>query len=238
MMPKLSTFFPHLGMMPLTGYVIITLLLTLPVAAQEDSAIILLRSGNTLRDNLDYHGAISYYQRALDHNPNNVAVLREIAFAYLETGNIDRSLDMALQGTRLQSEQLSEFNALVSLNYNYAIIISEYYENLVNRPDSEVVAFRVFQRDQPEGASKIFGLGLTYWSMGRNQVAEECFQEAIGSDTALSDSPFVLGLMLLQQGRYSDAKMLLEKFLRLDPESFLTIRVKLLIENIRRKEKG
>lgn len=225
-------------MIPLIGSVIVTLLLTLPVAAQEDSATILLRSGNTLRDNLDYNGAISCYQRALDHNPNNVAVLREIAFAYLETGNIDRSLDMALQGTRLQSEQLPEFNALVSLNYNYAIIISEYYENLVNRTDSEVVAFRVFQRDQPEGASKIFGLGLTYWSMGRNQVAEECFQESMGSDTALSDSPFVLGLMLLQQGRYSDTKMLLEKFLHLDPESFLITRVKLLIENIRRKEKG
>lgn len=236
-MLTLSTFFSRLVMILLTSYVIFALL-TLPVVAQEDSATTLLRAGNTLREEFDYKNAIDYYQRALDHNPNNVAVLYEIAFAYLETGNIDRSLDMALQGTRLQSEQLPEFNALVSLNYNYAIIISEYYENLVNRHDSEVVAFRKYHHDRPEGASKNFDLGLTYWSMGRNQIAESCLQESIELDTTLSDAPFILGLLWLQQGKYRDARIMLKKFLFFDPDSFLRSRVQQLLKDIERKEKG
>lgn len=234
MLPKLFTFYPRWGIRFLTSCAIAVLLIALPsVAQEEDSAAILLRAGNALRDSFNYNAAISHYQRALDHNPNNLAAVRQIAFAYLEVGNVDRSLDMALQGARLQSEWLPEFNALAALDYNYAIIISEYHENIVHRTDSDVVAFRAYQHDLPEGAAKIFGLGLTYWAMGRTQTAEECLQEAMELDTA-SEAPLILGLMWLQQGRYREAKVMLEKFLH--PDSFLAARVRLLIENIQRKQ--
>jgi Tfp pilus assembly protein PilF len=58
-------------------------------------------------------------------------------------------------------------------------------------------------------------------------------QEAMELDTA-SEAPLILGLMWLQQGRYREAKVMLEKFLH--PDSFLAARVRLLIENIQRKQ--
>jgi tetratricopeptide (TPR) repeat protein len=242
-MAKLSTSSARLGIVrALAG--VSMLLAALPLLAQQDSSSIhedssaaLLAAGNTLRDSFNYAGAIASYSRVLDHNPNNNEALLQLSFAYLQTTDFNRSLDVALQGTRLPSDYLPRFNALVALNYHYAIIISEYYENLVARHDSEIVRYRAYNRSQPDGASKIFGLGLTYWSMGRAQIAEECLQQSAGLDSTFSDPLFILGLLQLQRGNYHAAESTFQQFLRVDPESFLAERVRLLIDCIQRKEK-
>ncbi|KXK57069.1 MAG: Tetratricopeptide repeat protein [Chlorobi bacterium OLB7] len=210
--------------------------LALPLLAQADSLSLELQAGNALRDSFDYAGAIEHYRRVVDRNPNDAEALLQLSLAYLQTASFDRSLDVALQGARLQSDRLPQFNALVGLNYNYAIIISEYYENLVTRHDSEIVAFRIFNRTQATGASKIFGLGLTYWSMGRSPIAEECLQESAALDSTFSDPLFILGLLWIERGEYPKAQAALEQFFRLDPDSFLAEQARLLVERIRRKE--
>src|SRR5690606_38187491 len=70
---------------------------------QHDSAASLIAQGNLLRDRLDYRGAVEMYRQALQYDPRNEEAYDQLLWAYLETGDFDRSLEIAVEASHLHS---------------------------------------------------------------------------------------------------------------------------------------
>ncbi len=208
----------------------------LPALAEPEGnpADSLLAVGNGYRDRLLYDSAIASYGRAVEADTRNAEAWYQLALAYVETGNQEKALEAALQGSRLESPRLDDFSALTAAAYGHMMTIAFDYENLKNRSRQELDNYIEFCRTAENGAELFLGIGVTYWSMGNIEQATASFERAVWKDPAGPAAHLMLGRIYNVQGRRVPAMMAFGRYLMLEPTSAEAPRVRLLLGNLLR----
>ena len=81
-----------------------------PTTAQEN----LIKQGIALHDAKKYDEAIALYQKVLDENPDCVFAIYEMALSYYNKKDFVKTVEVAMQGLKYDSDQLPLFYGMVA----------------------------------------------------------------------------------------------------------------------------
>src|SRR4029077_19964820 len=111
-------------------------------------------------------------------------------------------------------------SATYEVGRNYLSFGAVFYERGYLEQAEEF--FRLAQKDEPEGAEPLYGLGSVYLEQKKSREARECFEQAV-KETA--DYPVTLphawnnlGILAAREGKTDEAIGLFEKALAINPE--------------------
>ena len=172
--------------------------------AQEE----LIREGVSLHDRRDFDGAISRYEQVLKENPNNVLALYEIAFAYFEKKEYQKTLDYAYKLAQFKSDLLPR----VYVQIGNA-------QDELGEPKKAVETYKAGIKLFPSSFLIHYNLAITYNKLGEHEEARKAVKKSAGFNPQHPSSQLLLA-SLFDRGAYKTPALLAAcRFLVLEPNS-------------------
>lgn len=188
----------------------------------QDSAVILLKSGQEKFASRLYNAASIDFEKAIKINPN-------LADAYIANGKANVEMNRLYQAGEcfqkayeLQPGNKEVIKALMMLNYNgrksqKAIelagkcdceesdrVIGMSYYRLEDYGQAEKYLLKAMKKNEKDGEAA-YTLGLTYIELEKDKEAIASFQKAVTVDPAKSNWQYELGLLYYNAGNYKGA---------------------------------
>jgi len=200
---------------------------------EDESALDLLEKTNQLFTEKKYDEAIALLKQFLEINPNVYQVFIGIGDCYREKGELEQALEeynKALEQAKKDEIMGKEMTAKALAR------IGECY---MRKEDFEIAQdyFKLSIESYPENEILAYNVGEIYFS---NQKIDEAIHYFELSTQIKSDwgPPYLkLGYAYLNKGDYEKAKLNLNKFLELDPESPEAPAVKNMIDYLEKIKK-
>jgi len=175
---------------------IATIRLKEPKKEEVDKALKTYKKGVNAARQGEYQKAIKYFLKVLSTIPNHVDARRNLAMAYLESGNSDKAQKHLKECIQLDTKNVWSYLLLGNIyaKYNHNLDVAEFYfqKGLSIQPDDNILlnnyAALKMEQKQFEEAQKLFekalaldpsypntyyGLSLLYQSTGNNEQAIE-----------------------------------------------------------------
>lgn len=203
------------------------------VMIEDESTLGLLEKTNQLFTEKKYDEAIALLKQFLEINPNVYQAFIDIGDCYREKGELEQALEeynKALEqakkdesmGKEMTAKALARIGECYMRKEDFEIAQDYFKLSIESYPDNEILAYNV---------------GEIYFS---NQKIDEAIHYFELSTQIKSDwgPPYLkLGYAYLNKGDYEKAKLNLNKFLELDPESPEAPRVKNMIDYLEKIKK-
>lgn len=168
------------------------------------SEYVLHNLGLVANEEKRYPEAEAYLLRALAIRPNYSDAHLDLGKTYEATGRLPEA-----------EAQFRAAESLSPLNVRAHIALSEFYFDRRQLREAEAEALRSVEiTPTPQGD---WDLGLAEWLQGNHSGAESAFLDAERINPADSRSHFMLGLLYLDSGRYTDATREYRAGLLIDP---------------------
>ena len=203
------------------------------VMIEDESTLGLLEKTNQLFTEKKYDEAIALLKQFLEINPNVYQAFINIGDCYREKGELEQALEEynkaleqakkdELMGKEMTAKALARIGECYMRKEDFEIAQDYFKLSIESYPDNEILAYNV---------------GEIYFS---NQKIDEAIHYFELSTQIKSDwgPPYLkLGYAYLNKGDYEKAKLNLNKFLELDPESPEAPTVKNMIDYLEKIKK-
>ena len=204
-----------------------------PVMIEDESTLGLLEKTNQLFTEKKYDEAIALLKQFLEINPNVYQAFIDIGDCYREKGELEQALEEynkaleqakkdELMGKEMTAKALARIGECYMRKEDFETAQDYFKLSIESYPDNEILAYNV---------------GEIYFS---NQKIDEAIHYFELSTQIKSDwgPPYLkLGYAYLNKGDYEKAKLNLNKFLELDPESPEAPTVKNMIDYLEKIKK-
>lgn len=154
-----------------------------------------------------WRDSITLFEHALRLNPNNAVAHSNLGRAYLERGDLERSLAHAHEVVRIDP-------GAPDGSFNLGVV----FERL-GRPDDAEAAYRAAIRIAPAQASPHLNLGILLAGAGDVEAAEAELREAVRLEPDSFAARNNLGVVLAGRGAFQEAVVQFAEAVRLDPEN-------------------
>lgn len=157
-----------------------------------------------LRD--DYHAAAEYYRSGVQNDPENYALLFNLAAAYEKTNRLDKAEKAYLEAIRVNPQFVYAHNNLGLL-----------YEQM-DQPEKAEAMYREAIAQIPEYNYARLNLGSMLQTQGRLDEARNVYEEAIQYEPDNPWAHLYLGNTFYRQGEYENALNCYNKAIALNPK--------------------
>lgn len=171
-----------------------------------DLALTYYKLGKLALGRGDYQAACDYYQSGVNNNPENFALLFNLAAAYEKLGDLAHAEKAYVKATEVNPKFVYAHNNLGLL-----------YEQ-TNRPDKAEAIYREAMAQVPEYNYARLNLGSLLQGQGRLEEAVAVYQDAIGYESDNAWAYLYLGNTYLRQSRFHAAWGAYQKAIELNPE--------------------
>lgn len=173
-------------------------------APNNSSALMLL--GESLVEDGDVHGGISYLERALTTDPADMDVRYALGDACFEAGNTARATEVYQSIVELDQGQVDALVSLGLVNFNMDCLDrAEHY-------------YRLALELEPESLFALQSLGDACFSAGRYDEAGACFLKALELDPEDPQNHYHLAVLFHEQNELTKAADHCRKAVGLDPD--------------------
>ncbi|MBK8147284.1 MAG: tetratricopeptide repeat protein [Acidobacteria bacterium] len=172
---------------------------SVPTTAQK----FLMQQGIALHDNKKFDVAIQKYQLVLDENPDCTAAMYEMALSYAAKGDVDKALEIAMNGVKYKSTELSLFY----------ILIANTWDDQGKSQDSielykDAIKFLKDEKNSQKALSSVYyNLGVTYARQKLYKESREALKNAVYSNFGYGSPNYLLAEVFLS-GKYKVPAML------------------------------
>lgn len=200
---------------------------------EDESSLGFLEKTNQLFTEKKYDEAIALLKQFLEINPNVYQAFIGIGDCYREKGELEQALEeynKALEQAKKDESMGKEMTAKALARIGECYMRKEDFETAQDY-------FKLSIESYPENEILAYNVGEIYFS---NQKIDEAIHYFELSTQIKSDwgPPYLkLGYAYLNKGDYENAKLNLNKFLELDPESPEETRVKNMIDYLEKIKK-
>lgn len=149
----------------------------------------LIRLGVSAHDKGDYDQAISYYQKVIAENPDNVNAIYETAMTYFTKGDYAKSNEFCSQGIVYNSFLLAQFYGLMGNNYDNT-----------NEGKKAIASYKHALSINPDNYLLHYNLGIAYLRAKESDAAKECFKNAISLNPNHPGSNQAFGVVMMDEG--------------------------------------
>lgn len=155
----------------------------------------------------EYKRAIQLFQRALEVIPNHTRARRNLAMAYLESGDKEKAKGLLIQVLALDPKD----------EWAFVLIGNIYSKHEKNLDQAERFYRRAFELD-PRDAILLTNYGALMIERGNREQAAEFFERAIEAHPTYPNSYYALALLNLQDGKPDKSLALLDDmFIKAEP---------------------
>jgi len=200
---------------------------------KDETALNLIEKANQLFTEQKYDEAIALLEQFLEKNPNLYLAHLNIGDCYREKGEFDKAIEeynIALEQAQKDDLMGREMAAKALAGIGECYLKKEDFETAQNYFKKSIESY-------PENEILAYNVGEIYFS---NQKVEEAIYYFALSTQIKSDwsTPYLkLGYAYLNKGDFEKARLNLNKFLELDPESPEAPNVKNIIEYLEKIKK-
>lgn len=174
--------------------------------ASEDAELLALVGMSEIRSGEQVAG-IRRLEKAVNANPDNVSLREELAKAYIETGDVDRALDV-LSNLLRNGENTASAEGLIVLahirNGNYARAVESVRALLEKRPDDMAIATLA---------------GHVYAMAGKEQEARKQFNRVLASKPDSLYAAMALARLEINSGNLDSARKIYQASAKLSSMS-------------------
>ena len=163
--------------------------------------------GTTLLDQGRLNEALSYFEQALEENPNKAEIYNNIGNTLLQLGRVDESFSPLQKALDLDPNRPD-----VRSNLGNALLRT-------GRLEESIVQLRAALNVQPDYVFALNHLGAALLLAGRADESVECLTKAIATDPNYLSARFNLANTLLQLRRVDEAVSELQKALVIGPNN-------------------
>jgi Flp pilus assembly protein TadD len=136
--------------------------------AQDPSAM--MRIADAADSLGDQEGAIAFYRRAADLQPDSVDANIGIARSLAREGNIDQAIE-----TLRSAESGSPSDTRLNATLGRLLVVAD-------RPAEGLAAFEKGLQQDPNSVSLVIGRGVALDAMNRHNEAQDCYRKAMQLD--------------------------------------------------------
>ena len=192
-----------------------------------------------IRNNSDYDSVYEEYKTFLENelkeNPKNVEVVCQLAAVYNELTyqweDIYKLLNEFIK--KYENELTDEEKSRIYTNLGF------YYDDQRDGSKRAIRTLRKAVAFNPNNSKAYYGLGADYYGAGKYDKSEEMYKRAC----ELENNPiykFEYANLLMVNGKYEEAKIILEELIKKDfefgKEDFAKIKYSYIVNRIRLKE--
>jgi tetratricopeptide (TPR) repeat protein len=212
-----------------------------PVISENSRVNHLLDQAAQARSDEDLPGAIRYYQQAIEAEPKNYLLHRNLGVLYFEGNDYVASLKSLLKANQLKPDEpytmifiakafLKTGDADGALSYleiarqqipDDPMIYITQGDVLIalNKFDEAEESFEQATELQPNNAEAHFGLGKLYYSTKKYNLAQSSFEEALRYDPTNGNLWFKLGMTYFALNDLNKAAECMHRSLTYDPNN-------------------
>ena len=176
-----------------------------PVEEATTSSLDALKSfslGEAERDKGSEYGAIPFYKRALELDPNFAVAYARVGQSYYNIGETALGIENVKKAFE-RRDRCSELEKLY--------IATHYYNIVSGETDKELEALELWQQTYPRDSIPVNNLGVGYGAIGKWEKSLEKAQETIRLDPNSSFSHNVLAGAYLGLNRLAESKAIREE---------------------------
>ena len=185
-----------------------------------DEAVELFKRGNKKAQRGDYKSAIQLFKRTLEILPAHTDARRNLAMAYLESGNQDEALNHLIDVLRLNPKDVWGL-----------LLLGNIYSKYKNDFDSAEPFYKKAYEINPHDPYLLNNYAALKIDKGEIEESERMFRESIEADPRYPNSSFGLALLCKNQNKFSESLKVIEKFFSISPTE--DSRAKAVIKEIR-----
>jgi eukaryotic-like serine/threonine-protein kinase len=145
---------------------------------------------------------LSYYQRAIELDPNFAMAYMEVGNDYTGMGELGRATEYYTKAFQLR-EHTSEREKLV--------IAANYYQSVTGELEKAAHTFEELRANYPRSSSALLGLGNVYGGQGQYEQAAEAYRESIRLAPDSVNPYGGLGNSLLALQRFDEARRIIQR---------------------------
>ncbi len=168
-----------------------------------------------------YAKAESMYLKVSRNDTNYAAVLRDLAYTYIDDKEDSLALQTARRGKELDSEYKSDFYKLIGISLKE-----------MGKYDTAIKTFNEGIRLYPYKYLLVYEKGMCYVKMKKYTEAQECFEKTLELNPYHASSHFQLGKTCAEQGRLIPAILSYEYFLMIENSSERAAKVVSALEDL------
>ncbi len=157
--------------------------------------------------------AMTYLKISANLDPDNRAIMVEIAYVYSEMGDFTGALNLLIEIAEMYPEESSVWQSVARFSVQFEIEVED-----VGLPAARQAV--VLAKDDPAALTL---LGRAHMVLGDEFYPEDYFLQAISIDDTYPDAHLYLGLVYLGQGKMEKAKVEIETALELGKGSLMEL---------------
>ncbi len=190
-------------------------LLTLTLNAQNNAMVEgLIADGTALHDQGDYEGALKKYDKALEHEKDNLTAMSEKALTLVFMGRYNESIKLC----KYLIKEMPETMPGAPLNYTT-------YGNALDLSGKSKKALKIYDKGIkkfPDYYMLYFNRGVTLVNLQKNEEAIESFQQAVKVNPNHASSHDAIGRLMLAYNKKVPAILAFSRFLMLERQGLRT----------------
>jgi len=168
--------------------------------------------------------AINSFRKAVEKIPESIEANYNLAICYLRLEKVE--------------EAINQLEKIIALRKDIPELYLALGEAYFKRGENEkaVTSFKQALELQPDNYRIFYDLGIIYYKNDQLTEAIASFDKAIALNPQFSSAYYQEGLAFIKQGDYPRAIEALEKFLQLEPEAREAPQVKVILEELKKKD--
>lgn len=170
-----------------------------------------------------FEAAAASFQKTVDNFPASIEANYNLAITYLRLEKTTEAINILEKTVSLKSDVPELYLALAEAYFHQG------------ESDKAETMFKKALELQPDNYRIYYDLGIIYYKNDRLEEAIASFEQAKTLNPDFSSAYYQEGLAFIKQGNFPRAVEALEKFLQLEPEAEEASRVKLMIEELKKK---
>lgn len=164
--------------------------------------------------------AMAYLTNAANLDPDNRAIMVEIAYVYSEMGDFTGALDLLVEIAETYPEESSAWQSVARFSVEFKIEVEDV--GLSAARQAVVLA--------TEDPAALTLLGRAYMVLGDEFYPEDYFLQAISIDDTYPDARLYLGLVYLGQGKMDKAQVQIETALELGEGTLIGVTAQRILD--------
>ncbi len=205
-------------------------------------AIVLMLSALTMRRNMDWRDSETFFESAVERNPNSVRMMNNLGIHYTQRKEYEKALKLFESILRLQPDSAAAYNNMAAIyedmgvpggaEYNYRSALSVDGKNVRARVGLGKILARTGRAEEAEKEFSLLvaqypGLSVAHHELGRLLAARGEDSAALKQfDAALADSPSPavvlnsIGIIHAGRGSLETAASYFERALEMNPSMY------------------
>jgi tetratricopeptide (TPR) repeat protein len=199
---------------------IIIKLTKIPPRLDEDKDF---AEGSEFFSKQQYAEAILSFEKVVEKFPGNYEGFYNLGLSHLRAGHINQAIGLFEKSIELNPDSYESCRALGEC----------YFQKGESEKAAETLAHAAVL--QPDNPMSHYNLGLAYVKMNRPNDALRAYQKAIALKPDLSAPYYQAALVFVRLENYKGAIEYFEKFIELEPDAPEVSRVKIMIEELKKR---